>query len=197
MSLLLCFFSYLLGNFKAAVWVSHALSLPDPSSFGSKNPGATNVLRLGNRSAAGLTLVLDAGKASVSFALASYLGYSFFVAVLCSLCAVLGHVAPLSGAGGRGVASALGFMCCVHLGFAASVVCVWWLLLRCVVNSQVGVASLLSALASPLLYLGFSYAFLCSGHDLRVFTCVCVCATLVVWRHSVYFANLRSVLSLA
>ena len=106
--------SYLLGSLSFAVIVSRLMGLSDPRSYGSKNPGATNVLRSGSKKAAILTLLFDALKGAVPVALVLALGPDHGLgpatAALAGLAAFLGHLYPVffGFAGGKGVATALG-----------------------------------------------------------------------------------------
>ena len=108
--------AYLLGSVSFAIVTSKALRLPDPRSYGSKNPGATNVLRSGSRIAAALTLAGDAGKGWLAVWLAAlYTGAApaaGLEAPLAGLCAYLGHLFPVFHGfrGGKGVATAAGVL---------------------------------------------------------------------------------------
>ena len=108
--------AYLLGSISFAVVVSKAMSLPDPRSYGSNNPGATNVLRTGNELAAALTLIGDAGKGALAVGLtALFTGESpasGFDAPLAGAMAFLGHLYPVFHGfkGGKGVATAAGVL---------------------------------------------------------------------------------------
>ena len=108
--------AYCLGSISFAVVVSRLMGLPDPHSYGSKNPGATNVLRTGNKVAAALTLVGDAGKGALAVGLTVlYTGESSisgFDAPLAGAMAFLGHLYPVFHGfkGGKGVATAAGVL---------------------------------------------------------------------------------------
>jgi glycerol-3-phosphate acyltransferase PlsY len=108
--------AYLLGSISFAIVMSKLLRLPDPRSYGSKNPGATNVLRSGSRIAAVLTLAGDAGKGWLAVCLAAlYTGAApaaGLEAPLAGLCAYLGHLFPVFHGfrGGKGVATAAGVL---------------------------------------------------------------------------------------
>jgi len=108
--------AYLLGSISFAIVMSKVMGLPDPRSYGSKNPGATNVLRSGNRIAAALTLAGDAGKGWLAVWLAAlYTGEvpaAGVDAALAGLCAYLGHLFPVFHGfrGGKGVATAAGVL---------------------------------------------------------------------------------------
>jgi glycerol-3-phosphate acyltransferase PlsY len=115
-SLFLIAVAYLLGSLSFAVIVSRAMRLPDPRSFGSGNPGATNVLRTGRKAAAALTLLGDALKGWVAVVLARLLapqfGLSEDIVLLCALAVFIGHLFPVffGFKGGKGVATALGVL---------------------------------------------------------------------------------------
>ena len=110
--------AYLVGSVPFAVVVSKIFGLADPRSYGSGNPGATNVLRSGNKAAAALTLVGDAAKGWLAVWLAVRIGASPLVVALVALVVFLGHLYPLflGFKGGKGVATALG----VPIGAAKS-----------------------------------------------------------------------------
>jgi acyl phosphate:glycerol-3-phosphate acyltransferase len=112
--------SYLIGSLSFAVIISKLMRLDDPRTYGSKNPGATNVLRSGNKKAAIITLVLDALKGAVPVLLARYFatrfGFDAAVIALCGLAAFMGHLYPVffRFKGGKGVATALGVIIGLH-----------------------------------------------------------------------------------
>ncbi len=104
--------AYLFGSISAAIVTCRAMGLPDPRSEGSGNPGATNVLRVGNRTAAGITLLGDFLKGVLPVLLAVALGLEPVVVALAGLAAFLGHVYPVlfRFQGGKGVATGLGVL---------------------------------------------------------------------------------------
>lgn len=108
----LILFSYLLGSISTAVIVSRLLGLPDPREEGSKNPGATNVLRLGGRKAAIVTLLGDAAKGVIPVLIGRALGVDAPMEAAIGLAAFLGHLYPVffGFKGGKGVATALGVL---------------------------------------------------------------------------------------
>jgi len=146
--------AYLLGSLSFAVIVSRRMGLEDPRAYGSGNPGATNMLRSGRKSAAALTLLGDALKGWVAVALAKYygpqLGLHETLAAWCGLAAFIGHVFPVffGFKGGKGVATALG----VLLGFSV------WLGLACIATWLAmtaafrisSLAALTTAVAAPV-----------------------------------------------
>ena len=178
--------AYLLGSLSFGVIVSRAMGLSDPRTFGSKNPGATNVLRSGSKAAAIVTLLLDAAKGWLPVAwVAAYgapygLGEGTLAAV--GLAAFIGHLYPVffRFQGGKGVATALG----VLLGFSP------WLALATLLTFSiiafffryVSLASIVAAVFAPAYYLlGDGVAWQASRASLLV---VAVMGVLLVWRHS-------------
>jgi glycerol-3-phosphate acyltransferase PlsY len=119
-TLLIALLAYGLGSISFAIVVSKAMGLPDPRSYGSKNPGATNVLRSGSKTAAALTLVGDTLKGALAVALtASYTGepaVAGFEAPMAGAMALLGHLYPVfyGFRGGKGVATAAGVLLAIH-----------------------------------------------------------------------------------
>jgi glycerol-3-phosphate acyltransferase PlsY len=126
-TLLIALAAYLLGSVSFAVLVSKAMGLPDPHSYGSKNPGATNVLRTGNKAAAVLTLIGDAGKGAAAVLLTVlYTGQpaiAGYDAPIAGAMALLGHLYPVFHGfkGGKGVATAAGVLLALNpwLGLGA------------------------------------------------------------------------------
>jgi glycerol-3-phosphate acyltransferase PlsY len=151
--------AYLVGSVSFAVVVSKLFGLPDPHSYGSGNPGATNVLRTGNKAAAALTLAGDCIKGFLAVWIAHRLGASWGDASLATagaaLAVFLGHVYPVFHrfAGGKGVATAAGvaFALSVPLGVALLVVWLGFALLFRIAS----LASIAAAVAAPPLGLYF------------------------------------------
>ncbi|KAA0447047.1 MAG: glycerol-3-phosphate 1-O-acyltransferase PlsY, partial [Candidatus Thioglobus sp.] len=102
--------SYLIGSISSAILVCKVLRLPDPRTQGSNNPGATNVLRIGGKKAAAITLIGDGAKGAIAVAVAQYLGLDLLAMSLIALAAFLGHIYPIffGFKGGKGVATFLG-----------------------------------------------------------------------------------------
>jgi glycerol-3-phosphate acyltransferase PlsY len=178
--------AYLLGSLPFAVLVSRALRQADPRTYGSGNPGATNVLRGAGRLAAALTLMGDAGKG----ALAVWLGRSVgdggaTLAIACGAAAFLGHVFPvfLGFRGGKGVATFLGVLLAFEpwLGLTC---CALWLAVA-FASRYSSLASLTAAVGAPLL-LG-----LIDGADVKL-GMVLAMGALLVWRHRANIANLSA-----
>src|SRR6185295_16412215 len=118
---------YLAGSIPFAVIVSRILALPDPRTYGSKNIGATNVLRSGHRIAALATLVGDAGKGWVAVLVARILGATEELLAVVAFAAFLGHVFPvwLRFHGGKGVATAAGVLIALDWRVGLAVIVVW------------------------------------------------------------------------
>ena len=120
---LLAVAAYLIGSVSFAVIVSRAFGLPDPRTYGSGNPGATNVLRSGRKSAAVITLLGDAFKGWIAVWLAARFaspGDAELTMALAALLAVIGHMVPVFHRfqGGKGVATALGVLFGIHVYIA-------------------------------------------------------------------------------
>jgi glycerol-3-phosphate acyltransferase PlsY len=177
--------AYLIGSLSFAVIVSRLFGLADPRSYGSGNPGATNVLRSGNKAAAILTLVFDALKGYVPVALAVHASLPLTVVTAIGLGAFLGHLWPIffKFEGGKGVATAAG----VLLGFSGAlgglVLLVW--LAMAVLFRYSSLAALTASLAAPVIqYLGWGASVMTAG--------VVVMSALLIWRHE---ANIRKLLA--
>jgi glycerol-3-phosphate acyltransferase PlsY len=172
--------AYLVGSISFAVVVSRLFRLPDPRSYGSGNPGATNVLRSGNKAAAVLTLVGDGFKGWLAVWLARRLGASWGDASLATagaaLAVFLGHVYPIFHrfVGGKGVATAAGVAMALswQLGFILAGI---WLVVALMFR-MASLASLVAAVASPFLALYFI------GNWPEAWALFPI-ALLIVWRH--------------
>ena len=164
--------AYGLGSISFAVVVSKLMRLPDPRSYGSKNPGATNVLRTGSKVAAALTLVGDAAKGGVAVWLASY--FTDQLAAV-GLAAFLGHLYPLFHRfqGGKGVATAAGVLLALDWRIGVGTIATWLLIAFFLRYSSL--AALVAGLFAPL-----ATAFLLGWQSALV---VGVMSAFLVWRH--------------
>lgn len=187
-----CLGAYLLGSVPFAVIVSRLMGLADPRSFGSGNPGATNVLRSGSKSAAALTLLLDAAKGWLPVALVGWWGLRYGLGAgaqtLVGLCAFAGHVWPvfLRFKGGKGVATALGVLLGISPWLGLLVAGVW--LLALAGSRMSSLSSLLAAAAAPIIYwLGSGLAW---GSTPQVPFMLGVMAVILFYRHSSNIARL-------
>ena len=191
LDLLLIPLAYLIGSISFAVVVSKCMSLPDPHSYGSGNPGATNVLRTGNKLAAALTFLGDALKGYFAVMLARVLlGDQSLTASLSSwvLCGVvlavfLGHLFPVFHGfkGGKGVATACGILFGVNAILGLATLSTW--IIVAVFLRYSSLAALAAAVFSPI-YFVFLFGFQPMGIALLV-----VCS-LLIWRHRSNIQNL-------
>ncbi len=177
--------SYLLGSLSFAVIVSRLMGLSDPRSYGSKNPGATNVLRSGSRKAAILTLLFDALKGGVPVALVLALGPEHGLgsgtAAMAGLAAFLGHLYPVffGFAGGKGVATAVGVLVGMNGLLALATVLSFAIIVY--FSRYVSLASMVAAVFAPVFYLfGDGVAWQASRPEVL---CLSVMAVLLIWRH--------------
>ena len=179
--------AYLLGSISFAVIASWIFRLPDPRTFGSKNPGATNVLRSGNKAAAILTLLGDAGKGWVAVVLAQHLvpvwGLDNKVIAAVALLVFLGHIWPvfLRFKGGRGVATAVGVVLGLNLWSGILAIITW------IIVALIWRFSSLSALVAATLTPVYAWIFLGSEVSTLV---ILVISLLIIWRHKSNIANL-------
>ncbi|MBC7620355.1 MAG: glycerol-3-phosphate 1-O-acyltransferase PlsY [Candidatus Saccharibacteria bacterium] len=178
--------AYLLGSLSFAVIVSRLMGLNDPRTYGSKNPGATNVLRSGSKAAAIVTLLLDALKGWLPVALVKWFGEPYGLGdgtLACvGLAAFVGHLFPVffRFVGGKGVATALGVLVGISAWLGLAVIGIW--LLVAVVFRFSSLASLAAAVFAPVVYvLGDGGPWLM---DKRILVAVIFMTALLVWRHS-------------
>lgn len=179
--------AYLIGSVSFAVLVSRAFRLPDPREYGSGNPGATNVLRSGRKSAAVLTLLGDSGKGwlAVFAAGQSVTDGAELVMALTAVAVILGHMYPVFHRfhGGKGVATALGALFALNWILALATLATW--ITIAVFFRYSSLAALVSALFAAfftLILYNFAHPFVAA---------VAVIAALLIWRHR---ANIRNLL---
>jgi glycerol-3-phosphate acyltransferase PlsY len=192
-NILLIPIAYLIGSISFAVVVSKCMRLPDPHTYGSGNPGATNVLRTGNKLAAGLTFIGDALKGYVAVLLARIiLGDESLTSTLSSwvLCGVvlavfLGHLFPIFHGlkGGKGVATACGILFGVNVILGIATLITWIIVAAFLRYSSL--AALAAAVFGPI-YFVFLFGFQPMGIAL---TAVC---SLLIWRHRSNIRNLMN-----
>jgi glycerol-3-phosphate acyltransferase PlsY len=149
--------AYLLGSLSFAVIVSKVFGLNDPRSYGSKNPGATNVLRSGNKAAAVATLLLDGLKGWLAVVLVKWFGSDYGLGdgtvALVGLAAFLGHLYPVffSFKGGKGVATAAGVLLGISWVLGVATLATWGIVVF--FSRYVSLASMAAAVFAPLFYL--------------------------------------------
>ena len=168
---------YLIGSISSAVIVSRLMGLPDPRQEGSGNPGATNVLRLGNKLAAALTLIGDILKGAIPVLIAASLMADNMVIALAAAGAFFGHLFPVffGFKGGKGVATALGVFLAIN-PFIALALALTWLTVAIIFRFS-SLAAIISSVSAPLwvwwfdsseVYIPLAFAL----------------AIILVWRHS-------------
>lgn len=178
--------AYLTGSLSFAVIVSRSMGLNDPRTYGSKNPGATNVLRSGSKPAAVVTLLLDAAKGWLPMALVLRFGEPYGLGdgtlALAGLAAFVGHLFPVffRFQGGKGVATALGVLFGVHWGLGLATALTWLIIAWFFRYSSL--ASLVAAIFAPVYYIfGDGVAWYT---EKSVLLAIVVMALLLVWRHA-------------
>ena len=177
--------AYLVGSLSFAVIVSRAFGLPDPRTYGSGNPGATNVLRTGRMLAALLTLAGDAGKGWLAVFLAQRFAAAYGVdatgVAACAVAVFLGHLYPVffRFKGGKGVATALGVLLGISVWLGLAVALTW--LIIAVFFRYSSLAALVASVFAPVYYL------LCSGvvwyAETPIAAAIVAMAALLIWRH--------------
>jgi glycerol-3-phosphate acyltransferase PlsY len=175
--------SYLLGSVSFAILVSRLAGLPDPRSYGSKNPGATNVLRTGRKIAAAATLLGDALKGLVAVLVCQV--YVPEAAAYAGLAAFLGHLFPIYHrfAGGKGVATAAGVLFGLDWRLGLGTVATWLIIAAFLRYSSL--AALVAAAFAPF------FAALLFGFGATFFA-VLFMAALLVWRHRANIGRLMA-----
>jgi glycerol-3-phosphate acyltransferase PlsY len=181
--------AYLIGSVSFAVVVSRAMGLPDPHTYGSKNPGATNVLRTGKKIAAALTLLGDAMKGWLAVFLTDHF-YSTEVPAAYKMAAVavavvIGHMYPVFHRfqGGKGVSTALGVLVALNVWLAAGAASTWIIIVMFFRVSSL--AALLAAVSAPV------YCYLL--YEIHPYTlAVTIISLLLIWRHR---TNIRKLIA--
>ena len=184
--------AYLIGSLSFAVLVSRLMGLADPRSYGSKNPGATNVLRSGNKLAAALTLLLDGTKGWLPvWAVSQYgsvWGLGEGTLAIVALAAFAGHVWPLffRFKGGKGVATAAGVLFGIDLWLGLATLATW--LIVAFFTRYSSLAALAAAAFAPAYYfLGNRVVWYV---DNRVLLAAVVMSAVLIWRHQSNIAKL-------
>ncbi len=188
-TVLFVFAAYLIGSISFAVVVSHAFGLSDPRTYGSKNPGATNVLRSGNKVAAVLTLLGDGFKGWLALWLAQRYAVQYGVGetglALVAIAVFLGHLWPVffRFVGGKGVATALGILLAIN-GWLGLATLVTWLVVAYAFRYS-SLAALVASIFAPFYY-GLLF-----GVD-AMLAAVAVMSCLLLWRHAKNIGNLMA-----
>ena len=184
-SLLATLIAYLVGSLSFAVIVSRAMGLSDPRTYGSGNPGATNVLRSGSKPAAIVTLLLDAAKGWLPVMLVKWFGPAWDLSegtqALAGLAAFLGHLYPVFFAfkGGKGVATAVGVLLAFQPLLALATMVTFAIIVF--FSRYVSLASMVAAVFAPAYYLiGDGVAWTASGAKTLALIAM---GLLLIWRH--------------
>ncbi len=182
---LLVLAAYLLGSVSSAILVCRALGLPDPRTQGSNNPGATNVLRIGGKKAAAITLVGDSLKGVIPMVAAHLLGMGPAVLAAVGLAAFLGHLYPVffGFRGGKGVATALGVQIGLWWPIGLSVAAIWLFVAKVLKVSSL--SALVSMALAPIVVWAFWPERVLIGMQLVV-------TGILFWRHR---SNIRNLIS--
>jgi glycerol-3-phosphate acyltransferase PlsY len=184
--LLIILFAYLVGSVSSGIIVSQIFNLPDPRTIGSKNPGATNVMRSGNKKAAIFTLLGDLLKAILVLAIAEYLGFNDLIIVCVALAVLIGHIYPIfyKFQGGKGVATAIGILIALNFQLALIVASIWLLVFG--IWRYSSLAAIVAAISAPIIAIFI----------LRDQSLYCIAFTLItiiiLFKHQ---ANIRKLLS--
>lgn len=179
---------YLFGSISSAVIVSKLFSLDDPRKVGSGNPGATNVLRSGNKFAAGLTLVGDVLKGFIPISLAQYFDQTNGVIALVAIASFMGHLFPIFFAfkGGKGVATLVGIFLALDFRLFA-VFAITWLLVA-FISRYSSLAALIAALVSALA----SFAIFNQSDQMQLIGGVALIVAFLFQRHRENIERLKS-----
>ena len=183
MTIVFVLIAYLIGSVSSAIIVCKLMGLPDPRSTGSNNPGTTNVLRIGNKKAAVLTLVGDVLKGVIPVVLAKILVGEAAIVAACGMAAFLGHLYPVffGFKGGKGVATAAGIFCGLNMLMAVGIIITW--LVVALVSRYSSLAAILSAFAAPIFtfYMHPGQYYLALSVGISAF---------LVWRHRANISRL-------
>ncbi len=182
----LIFVAYLFGSISSAILVCRLMGLPDPRTEGSGNPGATNVLRVGGKKAAAITLLGDMLKGLLPVLAGQWLGVDPLVLGLTGAAAFLGHLYPLffGFRGGKGVATMLGVLFGFHWAVGAATAGTWLLVAKGFRISSL--AALIATALAPL------YIWLILGPVWPLITITAAMTVLLFWRHR---SNIQRLLS--
>jgi len=179
--------AYLMGSISFAVIASKLFKLPDPRTYGSGNPGATNVLRTGKKAAAAFTLIGDAAKGWLAVWLAikfcpTDVMYTMLAAAV-ALAVFIGHVFPifLKFKGGKGVATALGVLLALNVWVGVGALATW--ILTVAVFRYSSLAALAAAISAPI----YAY-FMCLPQEWVIASGIM--SLLLLWRHKSNIQNL-------
>jgi len=183
LSIILIIIAYLLGSIASAIIVCKIMGLEDPRTLGSGNPGATNVLRQGNKTAAALTLLFDLLKGTLAVLLAQFLTTETWVWASVAIAVVLGHLFPIffNFKGGKGVATGFGVFLVLSWQVALLLLGTW--LIIAAVFRYSSLAAVITAFFAPF------YMFGLNG-DMFILTATAFMSILLFWKHKQNMINL-------
>lgn len=175
--------AYLIGSVSFGILASKLFNIADPRTMGSKNPGATNVMRQGNKVAAIFTLLGDMLKATILLLIAKFYGVSDSLIVLIALAVMIGHVYPIyyQFKGGKGVATALGILLGISPVLALSVFIIWIIIFFIWKFSSL--AAIGATLSSPIIALWI-------GLSNQLVFLMCILSLIILIRHKSNIKNL-------
>ena len=175
--------AYLIGSVSFGILASKIFNIADPRTMGSKNPGATNVMRQGNKVAAIFTLLGDMLKATILLSFAKFYGVSDSLIVLIAIALMLGHVYPIyyQFKGGKGVATALGILLGISPVLALSVFIIWIIIFFIWKFSSL--AAIGATLSSPIIALWI-------GLSNQLVFLMCILSLIILVRHKSNIKNL-------
>jgi glycerol-3-phosphate acyltransferase PlsY len=178
-------FAYLIGSVSSAIIVCRIMGLPDPRTEGSKNPGATNVLRIGTKKAAAFTLVGDAVKGVLPVLLARMLDMPPEIIAATAIAAFLGHLYPIffSFKGGKGVATALGVYLAISFPIGLLLAGTWLVMAKVFKISSL--SALIAAVLAPV------YITLFMEPEIYIYMAIFMSA-LLIYRHK---SNIKDLIS--
>ncbi len=177
-------FAYLMGSLSSAIIVCHCLNLPDPRQQGSKNPGATNVLRFAGKKVAAVTLFGDVLKGLLPVLLAKYVTPQSPIIAIVGLAAFLGHLYPIffNFKGGKGIATAVGVLGGFAWPIGLALILIW--LVTLVLFKISSLSALIAAVLNPVFVWWFS-------GDQAMMTTGTIISLFAIWRHK---ANIQRLL---
>ncbi|CAB9543548.1 Acyl-phosphate:glycerol-3-phosphate O-acyltransferase PlsY (EC [Bathymodiolus brooksi thiotrophic gill symbiont] len=179
-------FAYLIGSISTAIIVCKLLNLPDPRTQGSNNPGATNVLRIGGKKAAAITLIGDGVKGAIPVLIAYTLGSDLLTMTLVTLAAFLGHVYPIffGFKGGKGVATFLGALLASNYLVGLSFMVIWIFVAKALKVSSM--SALTATLLTPIIF------YFLSNKDVNATYVITLTCTWIFFTHK---SNIQRMLS--
>jgi len=168
--------AYLLGSISSAILVCRVMGLPDPRGQGSGNPGATNVMRIGGKKAAGITLLGDMLKGLVPVLLAQALNVEPLILSAVVFAAFIGHLYPVffGFKGGKGVATSFGVFLGAHWMLGVAVAITWYVVYK--LSKISSLSALVASVLAPI------YVYFIMGMQPLVYVAVLI-SVILIWRH--------------